>query len=155
VYFVCAASDKDYMVEERAQRPVYCSILQYTAVYCSILQYTEMFLIFFLIFLVTCGCWGVAGLADEKDENRLYALVLDHHARSWIPLRQTKLTDFLPYPAADKFPAQQDLAMRDDPPQLATPMQGVQAARRLLDNEEGAALVAARHKVLTLLGNLR
>ena len=56
--------------------------VQYTAVYCSILQYTEMFLIFFLIFLVTCGCWGVAGLADEKDENRLYAHVLDHHARS-------------------------------------------------------------------------
>jgi len=26
--------------------------------------------------------WGVAGLADEKDENRLYAHVLDHHARS-------------------------------------------------------------------------
>ena len=45
--------------------------------------------------------------------------------------------------------------MRDDPPQLATPTQGVQAARRLLDNEEDAALVAARHKVLTLLGNLR
>jgi len=39
-------------------------------------------LIVFLIFLVTCGCWGVAGLADEKDENRLYAHVLDHHARS-------------------------------------------------------------------------
>jgi len=45
--------------------------------------------------------------------------------------------------------------MRDDPPQLATPTQGIQAARRLLDNEEDAALVAARHKVLTLLGNLR
>jgi len=42
-----------------------------------------MFLIVFRIFLVTCGCWGVAGLADEKDENRLYAHVLDHHARSW------------------------------------------------------------------------
>ena len=82
MYFVCAASDKDYMVEERAQRPVYCSILQYTAVYCNILQYTEMVLIFNLIFLVTCGCWGVAGLADEKDENRLYAHVLDHYARS-------------------------------------------------------------------------
>jgi len=76
VYFVCAASDKDYMVEERAQRPVYCSIL----------QYTEMFLIFFLFLLVTCGCWGVAGLADEKDENRLYAHVLDHHARSRSPV---------------------------------------------------------------------
>ena len=46
--------DKDYMVEERAQRlpqrPVYCSILQYTAVYCSILQYTEIFGFFFLFF---------------------------------------------------------------------------------------------------------
>jgi len=41
-----------------------------------------MFLIFFLIFLFTSGCWGVAGLADDKDENRLYAHVLDHHARS-------------------------------------------------------------------------
>jgi len=38
-----------------------------------------MFLIFFLIFWVTCGCWGVAGL---QDENRLYAHVLVHHARS-------------------------------------------------------------------------
>jgi len=65
VLFMCAASDKDYMVEERAQRlpqrpvycsilqytAVYCSILQYTAVYCSILQYTEIFGIFFLILI--------------------------------------------------------------------------------------------------------
>ena len=29
-----------------------------------------MFLKFFLIFLVTSGCWGVAGLADEKDETQ-------------------------------------------------------------------------------------
>ena len=53
---------KSYMVEERAQRPVCCSILQYAAVYCSILR---CFWIFFLFF----GHWGVAGLADKKDEN--------------------------------------------------------------------------------------
>jgi len=67
VYFVCAASDKDYMVEERAQRPVYCSILQYTETFDFLFFFIFFFLMFdfFLIFLVTCGCWGVTGLADE------------------------------------------------------------------------------------------
>jgi len=61
VYFGCAASAKRlYGGGTRAAS----GTLQYTAVYCSILQYTEMFLDFFLIF---CH-WGVAGLADEKDE---------------------------------------------------------------------------------------
>ena len=74
VYFGCAASAKRlYGGGTRAAS----GILQYTAVYCSILQYTAVYwytavycsiLRCFWIFFLFFGHWGVAGLADEKDE---------------------------------------------------------------------------------------
>ena len=71
-----------------------------------------------------------------------------------VPLRQTRLTDFLPFrPMAGKVPAHQDLAARNDSPHLATPTEGVQAAlpaRQLLGNEEDAEFVAHRKAAKSL-----
>jgi len=67
------------MVEERAQRPVYCSILQYTAVYCNILK---CFWNFFLFFWSLPAAGASLVLQMKKMKHRLYAHVLDHHARS-------------------------------------------------------------------------
>jgi len=43
-----------------------------------------------------------------------------HGLSDMVPLRQTTLTDFLSFPVADKVPAQQDLAARNNSP-LAAP----------------------------------